>query len=659
MVQQPPVDNVFSANRAEELGYDVWPYFVLPFFFSSLDLENAKKARVIIGGRGCGKTMLLRYLSHSSQFSPHRVFRNTHLPQNIGLYWRIDTQFANTMRERGVTDETWDAAFQHATALNIGRSILQSLRSISKSQCGMILPSQLELLDFSQLAAFDPLLPAGVDELTLKLRQYSWALQTWTNHPRAMETPLFLPGPVFVRAIISLVQEQVHALASSSFCVYVDEYENLLEYQQRIINTYLKHGEPPLLFHVAMKRNGMRTRQTQGGQEITNIADYRDIDLDKCLHEHSFDIFAAEILFLRLSRAGYDLPFLDVSCLQDPARIDERKNRQYHDRLLAAARQMLPGLSDDQLAGTVFADDQIFGHLRDSLDLALRRSGSKLDASCFLLETQKKASIVCPCIISRRRNRPEVILEEIKKLERGETNRFTGSTNWIHNNFIGQVLLLYSGKHRTCPVYAGFDSFIYLARGNLRHFLELCYTSMKRAQPNNGLVPISIPIEQQAAAAKEASAALLKEVRGFGRQGNKLHTFTLALGSLFALAHSRPTQSEPEISHFSIGGNTPINPSNQEILNEAVKWSVLFEEEETKKKESFQVERSQWVLNPIYAPYFGITYRKKRKLEISAHDLHILIEGTYETKRKLLNKYLESWEISSASLNLSLFSHLD
>src|SRR5687767_10907298 len=66
------LQSVFTQNRTEEIGYDVWEHFVIPPFYERLDLQVARKPRVIIGGRGCGKTMLLRYLSHESLFSPKR-----------------------------------------------------------------------------------------------------------------------------------------------------------------------------------------------------------------------------------------------------------------------------------------------------------------------------------------------------------------------------------------------------------------------------------------------------------------------------------------------------------------------------------------------------------------------------------------------------------
>ncbi len=68
--------------------------------------------------------------------------------------------------------------------------------------------------------------------------------------------------------------EKVKVLSGSVFFIYIDEYENLRDEQQRLINTYIKHSEPPLIFNIATKRNGMRTNATVGAEKITEIADF-------------------------------------------------------------------------------------------------------------------------------------------------------------------------------------------------------------------------------------------------------------------------------------------------------------------------------------------------------------------------------------------------
>jgi len=250
---------------------------------------------------------------------------------------------------------------------------------------------------------------------------------------------------------------------------------------------------------------------------------------------------------------------------------------------------------------------------------------------------------------------PQDILKELDKLEAGEDNRFTGTTEWIGNNFVGALLLIYEPHSRPCPFYAGFRTFCRLARANLRHLLELCHKSIY-AKADTGQLTFPISTEQQAEAARQASAAFLGEIKSFGRQGNRLHTFVHRLGTLFQLAHQRPTQSEPEQSHFSVGtGTAQLVEDDIQFLNEAVKWSVLFEEEGTKKKDKYEPEAPDYVLNPIYAPYFHISYRKKRKLELKTDDVITLIRGNFEEVRAMLARFSRSWDVSPEQIAPTLF----
>ena len=164
------------------------------------------------------------------------------------------------------------------------------------------------------------------------------------------------------------------------------------------------------------------------------------------------------------------------------------------------------------------------------------------------------------------------------------------------------------------------------SKGNVRHFLELCHKAFAGTFSGH---PSAVPPNRQAEAAGEVAATLLPEVRSFGSLGNDLHSFLLRLGSLFELSQRRTSQSEPERTHFAIkDGEDAINDGAERILREAVKWSVLFEERETKVKTVGSPQVVDYVLNPTYAPYFQISYRKGRKLHLSATDFNILCSGT-------------------------------
>jgi hypothetical protein len=652
------LQTAFAQNRTEELGYDVWQQFVIPPFYDKLDLKEARKPRVIVGGRGCGKTMLLRFLSHESVFSKHRHTIPSSAIAHVGLYWRADTQFATLMKGSGRSTDQWAAAFNHLVALIITSELLDSLESIASSTAGVISPDAVESLTFERLRAFSPALGIGYQELRNDLEQRLWTFESWIANLGTIAQPLFLPGRSFVQAVIRAVISQAPQFTDTVFHVFVDEYENLLEYQQRIVNTYLKHSEAPLVFNLAMKRNGFVTKKTVGEESIVDVADYRTHDLESYILEKDFGLFAGEVLFLTLAVGGLPSP-VSVDLLRDASRLDERASVKYRASLLQQVRRIFPGISPAELAARVIHDDALRRQLERQIRTALDQRKSLLSVSDFVLPEHPEATIVSAALLRRKRVTVDEVLAELGKLKTGGQNKFTGPTNWVHNNLVGCLLALYEPQYKVCPLYSGFDAFVGLSRGNLRHFLELCHKSLSGAAMELEGHEGGTTLEAQAQAARQVSAGFLGQVKSFGRLGNRLHGFVLSLGSLFALAHRRPTQSEPEICHFVVtGGPSKSESAGSEFILEAVKWSVVFEEEETKLKDGLQPASFEYVLNPIYAPYFNISFRKKRKLELTQEEFNVLAGGDYDKVSGLLRAFSRKWEIDINDLDPTLFTHL-
>jgi hypothetical protein len=660
-MQEAKLREVFSKNRAEELGYDLWNHFVVPPFFEKLNIYSSKKPNVFMGGRGCGKTMLLRYLCHDSTFSSKRKIINSDSLLHIGLYWRIDTQFASLMKKRGLEEDEWQSAFNHLVALQLGIEILDSLKSIALNQSTEIEMADIEKIDFKKLTAYNINYLVGYAALRESLDLSMLKFESWLNNVRSIPKPYFFPGKQFLLALISVIKNQITRLNKSVYFVYLDEYENLLEPQKRIINSWVKHSEDPLIFNLAMKRNAFTTRETLGSESLTLDHDFREHDLEQYLFDNNdFDIFAAEILIHNLANIKkLKLP-IDVEILKSPDQLNRRRENDYKRSINEFVKNIFPGLSTNEQAQLVFKNTALKNKLRDRVIKALKHNKSDIDPEKFISSIYPEASIIVPNLLYRNSNKPEEILKEIEKLKKGEENRFTGATDWIHNNFIAALLQLYEPQSRTCPFYAGFDTFCKLANGNIRHFLELCHKSMIRASLQNLEIGTSIPPEEQAEAARQTSASFLNEIKTFGPDGIKLYTFVLRLGNIFQLAHKRREISEPEPTHFAItGGSSPLNSEEHRFIMESTKWSVLFEEKSTKQKSDLKDQYNEYVLNPIYAPYFHISYRKKRKLMFTTDDINIIVRGSQNEFEFFVNKLSKKWKIDGDNDDPNLFSTID
>lgn len=647
MKQQSQIRNAFTANRAEELGLDVWDDFVIPLFFTDLDLATAKKARRIVGGRGSGKTMLLRYLSHQSQFSPNRKDYDDAAIENIGLYWRADTNFLTMLKKQGLEEDVWIRVFRHYLTLITSIEILKSIESIAKSKHEALSESDLESIDFSELSDFDPKAAGNYSDIVRYLKRKLRETESAIHNPTAIEKLIFLPDSFVIEGIIHCIKGSLNQFSRSSFIFYVDEYENLLLYQQKSINTKIKHGQCPLIYHVAMKSNGMETNKTLGEETIQGIADYRLIDLDNLISELSdYELFAAEIFLQRVTSAAKDSIRFDPERLKDIDRVEERLDAKYRQETLQMAKSILPGMSQNEMAESALAKPGNRSKLESEIQKALSKKADGAGFLSYELITDgfEQAAIISPVLLARENTSAQEVFAEYSKLINGEKSKFSG---WLQNNFIGAYLKLYRSYNRACPFYAGFYTFTKLSRGNIRHFLELCNAAVKRWE--NSQEAFIIDIDTQALAVRSASEDILNEAPSYGRMGSRLRAFIYNLGHIFEYSQMRRTQSEPEVNHFSIkGGYSNLDEDDIKFLSEAEKWGVLYKEKSTKEKDKSNPDSVEWILNPVYSPFFVISYRKKRKIEFTSEQFKILHSGSSVSQTSLETSYRKRWELDGA-----------
>jgi hypothetical protein len=646
----------FIRNRTEEFGHDIWDSYILPPYFNNLGLREARKSHLIVGGRGSGKTALLRYLSYESQFSETR---REALPEEaldtIGLYLKADTNYFSGFVGGGLDERKWQNIFEHALCIGLAEQLIDTLKRLNCNHERQSFYGGLDSLKFNKaLSGFSKkAIPDDIDEFYLWIKSQKQELSRWFKNFDCEIHPELFSLHDFLSAIIDEYKSKLPYLKNTVFAVFIDEYENLLDYQQRVLNTAIKSGEPPLIFHIAMKPNGMRHRLTIGTETIQDIADYRTLNLDDLLI-NDFDLFAAELFFFRLIKVGFSEFKFPVSkySLQKETEISNRKTDiKYKLAVLAEVRRVLPGISNREIAAGILNDPILFKRCTDLLEESLKAKNSDLSSSDFFDNDYAEASLVCVALLNQIKE-PVDVLVEFNNLRANAVSKFKEG-DWIHHFLLGTILLIYMPfRQRPNPVYAGFDVFTKLSKTNIRHFLELCHQSIDAEEMTGDYESFSVPFENQANAAFRVSFDMKEEVSGCGTNGNRLLSIVNFLGKLFRLSQARLSQSEPERTHFSIV-NDQVGEDAQKVLDEAVKWSVLFQTPETKVKGT-RYESSEYILNPIFAPFFGISFNKGRKLEIPYTQAEEIFTGEVNQYTSLLRTFEKKWSTSSSSDQISL-----
>lgn len=621
---------LLTKTRAEEHDVDIWGKFYIPPYFDRLNIFDSSKSTYFIGKRGCGKTMLLKYLSYHSRFSSKRNDIPVKEIEHVGIYWRIDTHFCNSMINRGKSESDWINIFQNYFSLVISTEICKSLYHLSKSPYKYFNYEDYLNIDLPSLADFGLGIPTNLNDLEKYLVGKYRGFSTWISNIEVIEPQAYPPGLDFIITLINALKQN-YSLQDINFYIYLDEIENLLSYQRRFMNTVLKHSQKPFIVNFTSKVF-IDENMTTGVESINATHDYSLKDLDLLMKEEERRIFFSEVFInnFAIDTRKTDFSYLDL--VTNRERISERTTNEYKNDILGIMRTKFPSQTQKELAFETLNIPRIKNRIEESITLLIKDSGIFLEQ--FKGENYSvEAYIILPFILARKNNEPKVILDEYIKYSNQDNSKFN---DWVHNNLFGALLELYRPySDKKCPLYSGFDTFYTMANGNLRHFLILCAKALEINEMFE-CDPDIFSIDIQSQAAYESSNALIKEIRTLGKYGERLRIFTLRLGGIFKALQENPLLSEPEQNQFTINsGSRSFNDEELDFISEAQKHSILIEVTETKVKNSIGQDIRDFLLNPIYAPYFNISYRKKRKIEISVEDFSSLIMGTESQFKEL------------------------
>ncbi|WP_337049666.1 hypothetical protein [Serratia fonticola] len=406
----------------------------------------------------------------------------------------------------------------------------------------------------------------------------------------------------------------------------------------------------PLPFSSAYKKNAEITHETIGLEKIVPRNDYRILDLENVFSQ-DFELLAAEVLALRLAEKKEVVDIDFIKYYSDELILEHRSDEIYKKSIKSIATQFLPERSHQEIAKDVLNDPvlmkKLFSLIEDGLKLHKSKDYDNLD---FVDILHPEASLINGVLLNRKNNHPDSILAEFAKYKIGKSDKYK---NWISNNLVGTILYLYSkSSSKYCPLYAGFRQFVLMSKGNLRHFLELCHQSILKVEfeqlisANNEISTLSV--ETQAKATFMTSSLELEKISDLGANGMHLKRVARRLGILFSHSQNRRSQSEPEINHFTLdlSDKTQLSEKTQKLLNEALVWSVLFEEESTKTKSEDTTETKDYILHPVLSSFFKISYRKKRKLKLKPIEIEAIFNGEEDDFLRMIKTYKERWGVN-------------
>jgi hypothetical protein len=610
-ISRKDAPNMLGLYKAEWLDEKLYELFREPYYFRELE---TKRPCVLIGGRGTGKTTVLMGLSYQGQY----VLTGKN-PEKIkdwaffGLYWRVNTNRVTAFKGPELKQEKWIIYFSHYLNLSLCQQMLDCVRWTANLQGTSVELSTSKLraicatLSIPTVESVDAL----AEEIELLILRFEASINTIADSPATSLSMLGAPLDILANALSKC--EQVNG---RQFFFLIDEFENLEDYQQRVFNTIIKHANANYTFKIGVRELGWRQRSTlNSNEQLRSPADYERLNISDHFTETRFSEFAEKVILSRISSE------------------------------FASPKEFLPGISDldegDLLLEKGYSEG-LLAKLKSELSMPDFKAAQTLRPSeLYFLEywsKNPKNDSLADCVRSR-------VADKEKWRDR------------FNNHFYASLFSIRKGKRGVRKYYAGWNVFVTLSHGNIRYLLELVNEAFLRHKDASEDILGPISFEAQTEAAEFVGRKNLAELEGLSVEGGRLTKLLLSLGRIFQVFAADPNGHAPETNQFHLAEEV-VDPEKerriQNTLHQAVMHLALIRFSGNKATEDTDTRAYDYMIHPIFAPFFVFSHRKKRQLTINGSQLLGLIDEPKQTIKKIL-AVTNRTEIDSLPDQLQLF----
>ena len=601
---QEQLSELFGSYKAEWLKERIFDLFTKPHYFPAL---TTARPCVLLGGRGTGKTTVLKCLSYEGQFALQNSDA-TRIPEwaYYGMYYRVNTNRVSAFEGPELADRDWQRLFAHYMNLLLCSAALRFLEwySIQVPDSEQLPSSACERIALSLNIAPCPSVTAlwtALDTDRLRFEAYI------NNVADGTPPPLSLQGAP-LDALFEAMLELPH-FKGKEFFFLLDEYENFRDYQQQVVNTLIKHSGQLYTFKLSVRELGWRRRDTvHGTEQLSSPADYVKIDIAEQLDDEAFGTFAKSVCDSRVALlTGVGTMAGDISTL-------------------------LPGLSDEQEAVLLGVEEQVKA-TREAVALASPtddpQAGSLTPLQLYFISY-------------RVRDTGKTLTDVVAELA-------TVSGRDRYENY--KHALLFSIRRRKRGIrkyYVGWDTFILLAARNIRYLIELVDKCLTIHLADGKTLNQPVGFDVQTYAAQAVGKKNLAELEGLSVEGPKLMKLLLGLGRVFQVMAADMEGHAPEVNHFRLGvgqGERSLlfegDSTSSEVgtlVTSAVMQLALLRTPGNKLTANSETQEFDYMVHPIFSPFFVFSHRRKRKTVITEEQIVGLVRNPPEAIKDILGR---------------------
>lgn len=604
--------------------------------FTALANPASPMPRFLVGGKGGGRTHLLRHFSFALQRLRHQADLAEGLAQDgyVGIYFRCTGLNSSRFAGKRQDLETWDAVFAYYVDVWFARLAIDVVRAARDAGVldGDMTATEAFVADV--LALFDlPVAIVGPEptdplaRLTAVLDQLQKGLDVSINNVALTHnldvTVAATPGRL-VFGLPAAAARHFATFRNVAFAYLIDEFENLSERQQRYINTLIREKELPATFLIGSRQFGLRTHATlSANEENKQGSEFDLVVLEEAYRSRPQDYaeFCRNIVRQRLGQYGiYVKPddalraFFDSG--ESIAATLESRAEQIVDRARADGKEsLLPYRLEKQLSG-------LAPHKRAKVLRALVQVENPLHRKFALFLFYRGWADGHDLEVAA-----DWAVAQAEGLTTGDSDAKTRVT---YKHYKADLYAQLLDEHRLEQEYVGFDTFIRMS-GYLPRNLLVVLKQITRWALFLGEDPFSNPISVRAQqeGAREASSWFLTDAKGLGKIGDDAQIAVRRLGGLFRQMRFADKPVEVSCAAFTSDLQS-LTADARRVLHEAKLHSLVLEIPSGRWGKNSGTLKRKYQLNPMLAPMFDLPIALRGAADFSADVLNAVFDPSVD-----------------------------
>ena len=623
-------ESVFDFSKASEFSdSQILEYWVDISGSGLLDLLKpmSVKPMMLLGGKGSGKTHLMRYCSGSVQRLMHDGSLAKSIKKNkyLGVYAGADGTNVDRFSGKGIAEEVWERVFSYYFDLWLSIKYLDHIQllveegEVREEKEVEICEKVKELFDMDIGDSWGSILAMKKGFLNL-IREIDFssnnsALTGDLGGLRIKSTPGRL-----IYGLPDVVSNALPIMNEVRVCYLIDEIENFTEEQQKYLNTLIRYRSGVATLKVGTRLYGVKTWLTRGaGEPIKQGSEYERRILDSYLRDSDkqYSRFIRDMMIRRLRKAGIYLSEAKSSSLDElfekpdsgkfyqSEALDllssfEPLERPYFERIRSEIKQIYGGHSIDDVdficqsvvANLSFPDYPVLEKVNI---LHLYRDWGSGEG---LLEKSARINILCS-----------------QYLEQGKAKSkdYAAVVDHYAQDMLAQL-------YRDCgkrPIYAGLETLISLSQGIPRNFLEIMRNIYIRSRffGDSGDPFFRFSIKAQSEGVRDAAAWFWDDAQP-DCFGYEVREAVDRLAELMRSVRYSSRPSECSLVAFSLKSVSEISPEVRKIIEHSVNWSFLIPIRDGRSNKNSETVDDKYRIAPMLAPKWGLPEGSRGALEI-------------------------------------------